>query len=633
MHKTEEDSCTSLNSNHNMNQHCYQTNMNTNMNTNAISVVNGTTGARSSVPCRSQPLAPPQPLQQSQSVPGIGEDFERNQRMVPYEYGYVRTPHGWFYDPYRQNTSAQPNLNAYHGNGHGNGHGPLNPSSNPTHFGRRSNSSLSSTLHSITSDASPLITGSARARQESKANGHRHYQHVSRSVPLTKSVLVNRFHPNEKHFMSSNASLNTSARPNAPYSNSHELDKKKDGTGAPLAQSSPLQAFSDITNHNGSPENNALNGSFNLKPKTNEKAPFDSSSSVPSSAAVTKSTVSPHTILHNLKRNMFDLDSVSSRSSSSPTNPGIVSNLSPESDQDSKRQRSSSSISSHSNSVYSSSLNDHCNQDSMLHLLCEATEIVAMRMEQVAPVSSPTSRQNISSATIEDRPKPSPTIVNGPVLCIPTSELAKKEDAKNCNCPRSRCIKLYCECFQAGKYCSSDCCCKKCLNLVSESGPVGKRTFAIQNILARNPYAFHKDKELLEKKYNRASGLNCRCVKSQCLKLYCDCFQSGKVCGKDCMCVKCLNTAEESGDYGEATKARSLRLSRNPNAFKKKEKKTGEGCSCKNSKCLKKYCDCFNNGLSCTSKCSCKDCQNYATAEDPQIEEKMQEKILHRIHT
>jgi hypothetical protein len=40
-----------------------------------------------------------------------------------------------------------------------------------------------------------------------------------------------------------------------------------------------------------------------------------------------------------------------------------------------------------------------------------------------------------------------------------------------------------------------------------------------------------------------------------------------------------MNTVEESGDYGKRTVARAVCLSRNPEAFKKKVKKTGEGCS------------------------------------------------------
>ena len=34
------------------------------------------------------------------------------------------------------------------------------------------------------------------------------------------------------------------------------------------------------------------------------------------------------------------------------------------------------------------------------------------------------------------------------------------------------------------------------------------------------------------------------------------------------------------------------------------------GCSCKNSKCSKKYCECFQAGRQCNHHCKCNDCQN-----------------------
>lgn len=40
----------------------------------------------------------------------------------------------------------------------------------------------------------------------------------------------------------------------------------------------------------------------------------------------------------------------------------------------------------------------------------------------------------------------------------------------------------------------------------------------------------------------------------------------------------------------------------------------GLGCSCKRSKCRKKYCLCFANGVACISECRCEDCGN--TPED-----------------
>ena len=35
---------------------------------------------------------------------------------------------------------------------------------------------------------------------------------------------------------------------------------------------------------------------------------------------------------------------------------------------------------------------------------------------------------------------------------------------RNCNCKQSKCIKLYCECFNSNVFCDSGCNCVDCLN-------------------------------------------------------------------------------------------------------------------------------------------------------------------------
>ena len=38
--------------------------------------------------------------------------------------------------------------------------------------------------------------------------------------------------------------------------------------------------------------------------------------------------------------------------------------------------------------------------------------------------------------------------------------------------------------------------------------------------------------------------------------------------------------------------------------------KKKKGCNCKKSNCLKKYCECYNDGLGCNEICKCEDCKN-----------------------
>ncbi|KAJ8712447.1 hypothetical protein PYW07_005289 [Mythimna separata] len=109
----------------------------------------------------------------------------------------------------------------------------------------------------------------------------------------------------------------------------------------------------------------------------------------------------------------------------------------------------------------------------------------------------------------------------------------------------------------------------------------------------------------------------CNCTKSQCLKLYCDCFANGEFCNR-CNCNNCHNNLEN-----EELRQKAIRacLDRNPNAFRPKigKAKSGgpdiirrhnKGCNCKRSGCLKNYCECYEAKIACTAMCKCVGCRN-----------------------
>jgi hypothetical protein len=140
---------------------------------------------------------------------------------------------------------------------------------------------------------------------------------------------------------------------------------------------------------------------------------------------------------------------------------------------------------------------------------------------------------------------------------------------------------------------------------------------AIQAILARNPRAFTNAGSSNPLTKIPPGEQACNCIRSRCLKLYCTCFQSGKVCNPDfCSCVGCLNTEDDVG--GARQMAIQVTLEKRPDAFKQKgkTKEVGSGCACKNNRCIRKYCECFRTNLACSKKCCCRDCENPSESDN-----------------
>ncbi|XP_041485445.1 protein lin-54 homolog isoform X1 [Lytechinus variegatus] len=176
------------------------------------------------------------------------------------------------------------------------------------------------------------------------------------------------------------------------------------------------------------------------------------------------------------------------------------------------------------------------------HYLSQTASSQAQATTQSSSSSSSSSQSSSTSNIQPSQPQPAPikhpsTANNGMLAGDGTGNRPRKP----CNCTKSQCLKLYCDCFANGEFCRN-CNCNNCLNNLDHED---ERTKAVKACLDRNPMAFHpKIGKGQNGQTNRRHNKGCNCKRSGCLKNYCECYEAKILCSSHCKCVGCKNFEE-----------------------------------------------------------------------------------------
>jgi hypothetical protein len=201
-----------------------------------------------------------------------------------------------------------------------------------------------------------------------------------------------------------------------------------------------------------------------------------------------------------------------------------------------------------------------------------------------------------------------------------TTSSSPNEDRENstvrCKCKKSRCLKMYCDCFAAQKNCvDGECRCEDCYNNEEHAK---ERDEVISNLLIKRPSAF-QTKTVLPLTVEASVTLNAAATNKS--------SSSNKTIGNHHHGSPMMgSTSLADGTTSTTAGAAAGAAAANGNGPMQPLLVIAHarGCTCRKSNCLKRYCVCFNTDTRCGSWCKCVACKNMGltvvhTASSPTV--------------
>ena len=217
-------------------------------------------------------------------------------------------------------------------------------------------------------------------------------------------------------------------------------------------------------------------------------------------------------------------------------------------------------------------------------------------------------------------PAPQPPALNLVQKSVDSIDPTLTNSVGACTCKRSKCLKLYCVCFSAGVLCGGGCKCTSCENTLANAYGV---VMAQQRAMARNRGAFKQKITTMA----AATDVTTPSTATEALLApqSTTTNDGSNVAGSSLAANTTTNTTamlnnnkynDEDNHSGAAGAGGGgalppvLLVGSSTGSSSHPQQQHRVGCRCKNSRCLKRYCECFRSKIACSERCKCVNCAN-----------------------